>query len=339
MLVASVLESIHVYWASVFLLPVGVINDINKILKNFLWNQSDGDGSKTSLWFDNWSNIGTLDQFINHRTMYDARLNVKITVKELMGQSNWSWPDGWTKEFPIWLDMQNISLDVQERDKIMWRKRDRSLCKFSVNQTYIDLINDAADVEILGKMSKKIGVVWSTNSWNDNVVGLAINFNRNSISSIIRRICFDASVYLIWQERNNRIFRTEERSNDELFKVLNEVVRMRLSSLKVKDTRAVRKAQEVWNVKMNICRMRMVMNKEGSQIRREEVRLVLIEGVCLPSWLLVLSSKAVTIRKIKGKMVRKCSYDWYSPSINVNGNCILSDDVCSISYQFIMDVG
>ncbi|GJZ55587.1 RNA-directed DNA polymerase, eukaryota, reverse transcriptase zinc-binding domain protein [Tanacetum coccineum] len=42
MLVASVLESIHVYWAFVFLLPDGVIKDINKILKNFLWNQSDG---------------------------------------------------------------------------------------------------------------------------------------------------------------------------------------------------------------------------------------------------------------------------------------------------------
>nr|GEW18736.1 RNA-directed DNA polymerase, eukaryota, reverse transcriptase zinc-binding domain protein [Tanacetum cinerariifolium] len=41
MLVASVLESIHVYWTSVFLLPVRVIKDINKLLKNFLWNQND----------------------------------------------------------------------------------------------------------------------------------------------------------------------------------------------------------------------------------------------------------------------------------------------------------
>ncbi|GJT99972.1 hypothetical protein Tco_1110311 [Tanacetum coccineum] len=38
-LIAYVLESIHVYWASVFLLPYGVIKNINKILKRFLWNQ------------------------------------------------------------------------------------------------------------------------------------------------------------------------------------------------------------------------------------------------------------------------------------------------------------
>ncbi|GKD09684.1 hypothetical protein Tco_1189369 [Tanacetum coccineum] len=42
MLVASVLEAIHVDWASVFLLPIGVSGDINKLLKNFLWNQSEG---------------------------------------------------------------------------------------------------------------------------------------------------------------------------------------------------------------------------------------------------------------------------------------------------------
>ncbi|GJZ14078.1 RNA-directed DNA polymerase, eukaryota, reverse transcriptase zinc-binding domain protein, partial [Tanacetum coccineum] len=34
-LIAVVLESIHVYWASVFLLPITVINEINKLLKGF----------------------------------------------------------------------------------------------------------------------------------------------------------------------------------------------------------------------------------------------------------------------------------------------------------------
>ncbi|GJY52436.1 RNA-directed DNA polymerase, eukaryota, reverse transcriptase zinc-binding domain protein, partial [Tanacetum coccineum] len=37
-LVASVLESIHVYWATVFLLPQAIIDEINSLLKGFLWN-------------------------------------------------------------------------------------------------------------------------------------------------------------------------------------------------------------------------------------------------------------------------------------------------------------
>ncbi|GKD09416.1 RNA-directed DNA polymerase, eukaryota, reverse transcriptase zinc-binding domain protein, partial [Tanacetum coccineum] len=45
-LIASVLESIHVYWTSVFLLPQAVINEINKILKGFLWNQGESSKGK-----------------------------------------------------------------------------------------------------------------------------------------------------------------------------------------------------------------------------------------------------------------------------------------------------
>ncbi|GJZ66378.1 RNA-directed DNA polymerase, eukaryota, reverse transcriptase zinc-binding domain protein [Tanacetum coccineum] len=40
-LIASVLSSMQNYWASVFLLPKQVINEINKLLKGFLWCQGD----------------------------------------------------------------------------------------------------------------------------------------------------------------------------------------------------------------------------------------------------------------------------------------------------------
>nr|GEV11735.1 hypothetical protein [Tanacetum cinerariifolium] len=37
----QVLESIHVYWETVFLLPQAVIKEINSLLKGFLWNQDE----------------------------------------------------------------------------------------------------------------------------------------------------------------------------------------------------------------------------------------------------------------------------------------------------------
>ncbi|GJR87832.1 hypothetical protein Tco_0211843 [Tanacetum coccineum] len=40
-LIASVLGSMHVYWASAFLLPMYVVKDIGKVLKGFLWTQGD----------------------------------------------------------------------------------------------------------------------------------------------------------------------------------------------------------------------------------------------------------------------------------------------------------
>ncbi|GKB41505.1 RNA-directed DNA polymerase, eukaryota, reverse transcriptase zinc-binding domain protein [Tanacetum coccineum] len=48
-LIASVLESIQSYWCCVFLLPKTVVNDINRIMKNFLWSQSDESKGKAKV--------------------------------------------------------------------------------------------------------------------------------------------------------------------------------------------------------------------------------------------------------------------------------------------------
>ncbi|GJU68574.1 RNA-directed DNA polymerase, eukaryota, reverse transcriptase zinc-binding domain protein [Tanacetum coccineum] len=40
-LIASVLASMHIYWASVFLIPKSTVKDIEKVLKGFLWSQGD----------------------------------------------------------------------------------------------------------------------------------------------------------------------------------------------------------------------------------------------------------------------------------------------------------
>lgn len=48
-LIAVVLESIYVYWAIVFLLPNTVINEINKLLKRFLWNKGDSAKGKVKV--------------------------------------------------------------------------------------------------------------------------------------------------------------------------------------------------------------------------------------------------------------------------------------------------
>ncbi|GKB85854.1 RNA-directed DNA polymerase, eukaryota, reverse transcriptase zinc-binding domain protein [Tanacetum coccineum] len=54
LLIASILESIHVYWATVFLLPKTVINDINKLLKGFLWCNGEMTRGKAKV---TWKNI------------------------------------------------------------------------------------------------------------------------------------------------------------------------------------------------------------------------------------------------------------------------------------------
>ena len=50
-LIASVLGSMRIYWASIFLLPISTVKDIEKVLKGFLWCQGDlGRGRAKIAW-------------------------------------------------------------------------------------------------------------------------------------------------------------------------------------------------------------------------------------------------------------------------------------------------
>ncbi|GJU42836.1 hypothetical protein Tco_1195793 [Tanacetum coccineum] len=66
------------------------------------------------------------------------------------------------------------------------------------------------------KVRIKVGILNTNLGWNELVGKIADMYCGNSIDSIIRRLSIAASVYLIWQERNWRIFRDEKRSPEEL---------------------------------------------------------------------------------------------------------------------------
>ena len=57
---------------------------------------------------------------------------------------------------------------------------------------------------------------------------------KNSIWKIINRVSLAASVYFIWRERNARIFKKETRTVVQVIQSINENVKLRLMSLKVK---------------------------------------------------------------------------------------------------------
>ncbi|GKF67638.1 hypothetical protein Tco_0197317, partial [Tanacetum coccineum] len=166
--------------------------------------------------------------------MYDGRLSAHLTVKDWMEQYNGNWQEEWTNRFPNLVNIQTVRLDMQTKDGVKWRKRDGSLCNFTVNQAYRELIREEDDVDwwkindaesyshlffeceysktFWSKLVDKVGMACNNYKLNEIVAGLSKKTNGNSIDSIIRRICFAASVYLVWQERNNRIFRDEKRN-------------------------------------------------------------------------------------------------------------------------------
>ncbi|GJX40819.1 zinc knuckle CX2CX4HX4C containing protein [Tanacetum coccineum] len=60
---------------------------------------------------------------------------------------------------------------------------------------------------------------------------------KRSARSIIVKLVFAASCYFIWQERNNRLFKNQKRSEDQLIEVIKSTVRLKLLSCKFKKTK------------------------------------------------------------------------------------------------------
>ena len=155
--------------------------------------------------------------------------------------------------FVLWLAVQN---KLMTQDKVRnWGSYDLMMCplcsKDMDSHSHL-FFKCQYSAQLWQEVAKKMGVDCGNMEWNDIVTELVEKLNGNSVGSIIRRVCLAASVYLIWQERNQRIFRDEKRSWEELYEVLLETIRLRLMSLKAKKSMAVLKVQKEWNVEFKM---------------------------------------------------------------------------------------
>nr|GEY19893.1 hypothetical protein [Tanacetum cinerariifolium] len=103
-LIRSVLSSMHIYRASMFILPSHVLIDIEQIIRRFLWKgrykvaweavslPKDEGGLGASLWFNNWSTLGPLADFVSSCDRFLAGLNASSNVREVLHDGIWSWP-------------------------------------------------------------------------------------------------------------------------------------------------------------------------------------------------------------------------------------------------------
>ncbi|GKA59381.1 RNA-directed DNA polymerase, eukaryota, reverse transcriptase zinc-binding domain protein [Tanacetum coccineum] len=105
-----------------------------------------GNGTTTSLWYDNWSNIGPLFQYLTHRDLYDERLSENLTVKDMIVNGRWNWPEEWYVKFPAITGLEVPIIDEDSEDSIVWKARLGDVVKFSMRQVNFDLSNQYPNV-------------------------------------------------------------------------------------------------------------------------------------------------------------------------------------------------
>ncbi|PWA58483.1 RNA-directed DNA polymerase, eukaryota, Reverse transcriptase zinc-binding domain protein [Artemisia annua] len=152
--------------------------------------------------------------------------------------------------FVFWKAVQN-RLTTQDKVR-QWGSYDLMICPLCYNDmdSHSHLFFKCKYAgQFWGKVLVNIEINCGNMEWNEIVNEFARKFNGNSIGSVIRRLSLAASVYLIWQERNNKLFRGKQRGWEELYKMFHETIRMRLMNLKVKP---ICKVQQAWDAKMKV---------------------------------------------------------------------------------------
>nr|GEW02599.1 hypothetical protein [Tanacetum cinerariifolium] len=72
--------------------------------------------------------------------------------------------------------------------------------------------------------------------------------NKRTTRSVIVKLVFAASCYFIWQERNNRLFSKQKRSEDQVIEAIKSTVRLKLLSCKFKKTKNVQMYLHQWEL-------------------------------------------------------------------------------------------
>ncbi|GJT12741.1 RNA-directed DNA polymerase, eukaryota, reverse transcriptase zinc-binding domain protein [Tanacetum coccineum] len=135
-LIDSILSSLNVFWASIFILPQGMCEDIDKILKNFLWRNDEKKGCKYSVaWKEKfylgemgkksmvkrWHGKDPLCKLVSQDLLMQHSLDLKIKIpkiiENLKDKAVWINKNGKEKTFrvhKVWKSMKINS--VKERN-------------------------------------------------------------------------------------------------------------------------------------------------------------------------------------------------------------------------------
>ena len=77
---------------------------------------------------------------------------------------------------------------------------------------------------------------------------LILTAKSRSVRSVVSKLLFAASTYVIWQERNNRIFKKVKRSEDQVVDFIKSTVRLKLLTCRFKKTSNVIDLVRVWKL-------------------------------------------------------------------------------------------
>nr|XP_043611996.1 uncharacterized protein LOC122583648 [Erigeron canadensis] len=270
-LVQSASSSMHVYWATMFMLPDGVIKKIEPVLRKFLWPQGSLQKGKSKVAWDvvclpknegglgihslhdlNISILSSANYVSFAQMITNAANTLNACVGDIVSNEAWSWPNEWSNQF---LNLAALSLVNNVADKWVWKDRDGRFIDFLWQ--IVGRLFGQGVWKLHGSLLFGFPIVWSDVcgftgnqpvhvDWESILVAIISESNKKTIDILVMKLIFAATSNFIWQERNARLFRQEKRPAHKLTEIKIATVRMKLISMKFKKNNRVLKHLETW---------------------------------------------------------------------------------------------
>ncbi|GJR01111.1 hypothetical protein Tco_0524095 [Tanacetum coccineum] len=220
---------------------------------------SISDGDKASLWFDNWSTLGPLADFISSRDRHVAGLNASSKVCDVFHDGIWNWPASLCLKYPQLQTIQCRSTNASS-DCLEWRNEDGQVKAFSVSMVW-------ATIRHRNNKIDWYAVVWfpfciprhAFNLWlvikqklktQDKVASWEVSDSlmTKSHKSVVAKLVLAASAYFIWQERNWRLYKKNKRTVQQVRECIYSTVRLKLLSCRFKKSKSGASLAQRWNL-------------------------------------------------------------------------------------------
>nr|GEZ41484.1 hypothetical protein [Tanacetum cinerariifolium] len=265
----SIVSSMQVYWASMFILLISISDEIGKLMRDFLWNFGVFKRGKAKV---NWNsfckpkvegglgiislaswNIALMSRhiwnIITHKESFWVRW---INTYRLKGRSFWDVPekDG-AKIVAFGLSLNVMVADVIQKGIWNWPVN-ISNCFDALNVISPPCLTDGKPDKVVWISSKGQSLNFSVSSvWNDiKSCGVPVPCHNH----LFFECEFPKSIWCALKclERNLRTFQNRFKSMDELCILIKDVVRLRIMGLSLKASDQVFVAANMWKFHVNM---------------------------------------------------------------------------------------
>ncbi|GJQ95758.1 putative RNA-directed DNA polymerase [Tanacetum coccineum] len=223
---------------------------IRSIIRPFIWFEL-GNGCKASAWFDMWDTNGLVMSHIMNRAISSVGFTTRDNVANVVHGTDWKWPQSWFMRF---LSLVSISWQSirQRSNEVGWYRLVWSKYGIPGHSIHLWLV-----MKRRLKTQDRLRQWGVGNNVNLNVLRCSLcNLHPDShdhlffecsfsskVWSIVRKAAEMPSISLIWNDIikcNNRIHSKPSRNEDQVAKIIVEMVRLKLASINFKNKERVR---------------------------------------------------------------------------------------------------